>query len=291
MASLTARSRQRGLFWSIKKAGLFFRLSWYNRMAQASIVDGDSKVTVSLTTHSTRINRVHAAIESIGLGRMKPGRLILYLSNEVQSEALPAAVRRLMRRGLELVYCEDLGPHTKYYPYISQAQAFDEPLVTADDDKMYGPYWLETLYQAWLSFPTQVNCFRARVVGLDKKGFLPYASWPLCTSDTASFLHFATGVSGVIYPPSYLLALKASGEAFKDLCPYGDDIWLHRVALRNGFRVRQVLPESKEWPGVPLSSRTALHTTNIGLGRNDQQILLSYEACDLSALRSVPAQA
>ena len=290
MSGQNIKPRQRGLGWSVKKAVLFFRLSWHNRVAKLSIVNKASNVTVSLTTHSTRINRVHAAIESIGLGRMKPARLILYLSKEFHGKPLPSALKRLVRRGLEVEYCEDVGPHTKYYPYIRETQTFHEPLVTADDDKMYSPYWLESLHQAWLGFPHQINCFRARVVGLDGEGFLPYANWPLCTNDSASFLHFATGVSGVIYTPSYLVALKASGEAFKEICPYGDDIWLHRVALRNGFRVRQVQYESLEFPGVPLSSRTALHTTNIGLGRNDQQILLSYEACDLATLRSEAVQ-
>lgn len=272
---------------SFLKAHLYLKLSLYNRIAKDAVVDDLSNVVVSVTSHGIRIKRVYACIESIGQGTVKPNRLFLFISKSHKGSVLPKSLQRLQARGLEVIFCEDVGPHTKYWPFLKyKRRGSPLPLVTADDDKMYPSFWLDELYRAWVAFPEYINCFRAREIIFDGKGLSPYSEWPLCSSDSPAYSHFATGVSGVIYPPRYLDALLMAGEDFRSVCPFADDIWLHCNALRSGFRVRQIRSRSIDFPGIPLSSRTALHVVNIGLGRNDQQISSTYNERDFATLRS-----
>ncbi len=268
----------------MKRLLLFLRLYWLNLFARAPLVDCDAAVVVTLTSHSDRIRRAFAAVESIGRGRCRPRRLILFLGKSYEQQPLPATLQRLLWRGLEVRYVDDVGPHTKYYPYLQGTDRFDTPLVTADDDKMYDRQWLAGLIGAHQAHPALVNCWRARTVRLDTNGLRPYDEWPLCCDTRASVTHFATGVGGVIYPPALLQHLKAAGDVFIACCPKADDLWLHVMAIRNGYPIRQIDRQAREYPGVPRSSRTALQRTNIDGKRNDVQAAHTYTRDDLSLL-------
>jgi hypothetical protein len=272
------------IFKKIKRILVFFYLIFYNFFSQNRIVNEYSEVVVTLTSHSDRILRVFAAIESIGIGTIRPQKIILYLGNKYADKPLPSNLERLKRRGLEITFCNDIGPHTKYFPYIQSKSVFERPLVTADDDKMYEKNWLECLIQAWKNDPNNVHCFRARKIIIDNGLLAPYNNWPLCANSHASFLHFATGVSGVIYPPKLLNEIKNAGMKFVECCPKADDVWLHVIAIRNGFKVKQLKPESKHFFGTPGSSKSALHLSNLSGGNNDIQIRQTYNENDLQSL-------
>ncbi len=263
----------------------YFSLLLRNWWSDSRIVDPSSKVVVTLTSHSGRIRHAFAAIESIGRGLLKPSRIILYLDKKNERAALPASLTSLASRGLEIHFCEDVGPHTKYYPYLLTEPNLDLPLVTADDDKLYEKDWLATLLARWRQEPDLIHCFRAREIRVGQHGIEPYWNWPVCSSDQPSLLHFATGVSGVIYPPSFQKILKEAGDVFRDLCPKADDIWLHVMALRHGYQVRQINRYSIEYPGIPGSSRYALRRTNVDDNGNDVQISRTYTPDDVHRLR------
>lgn len=268
----------------MKRFLTYFSLFLRNLWSDLPVVDRSSGVVVTLTSHSGRIRHAFAAIESIGRGSLKPARIILYLGKANERAALPGSLIRLAARGLEICFCEDVGPHTKYYPYLITEPTLDLPLVTADDDKLYESDWLTILLARWRQEPELIHCFRAREIRLDQQGIEPYWHWPVCSSDQPSFLHFATGVSGVIYPPSFQKVLRDAGDAFRDLCPKADDIWLHVMALRNGYKIRQVSNESIEYPGIPGSSRYALRRTNVDDNGNDMQISKTYTPEDVLRL-------
>lgn len=269
----------------MKRILIFIRLFWLNLFATTPVVDPDSPVDVTLTSHSDRIRRAFASIESIGRGARRPRRLILFLGNQYEQQPLPTTLQRLVRRGLEIRYVDDVGPHTKYYPYLQLSKRPETPLVTADDDKMYDRDWLNGLIHAYRAEPQMVNCWRAREVRIDAQGLRPYDEWPLCSDTRARLTHFATGVGGVIYPPALLQRLKEAGDVFKDCCPKADDLWLHVTAIRQGYPIRQIDRCAREYPGVPRSSRTALQRTNIDGKRNDVQAAQTYTAEDISLLR------
>lgn len=274
------------IFNKTRRIFLFLYLIFYNFISRKRIIAPDTDAVVTLTSHSDRILRAFAAIESIGLGAVRPRKIILYLGKKYAEEPLPKSLERLKKRGLEIVFCTDVGPHTKYFPYIDSISNFENPLVTADDDKIYENNWLARLIQAWKDDPNCVHCFRARKIILEDGSFAPYKKWHLCEDTNASFSNFATGVSGVIYPPKLLKCIKNAGLVFLDCCPKADDIWLHINAIRNGFKIRQLRSKSKHFFGTPGSSKSALHFSNLSGGENDIQIQRSYSKSDLEIIAS-----
>ncbi len=254
-----------------------------NRRGRASILDPAGPV-VSMTSHSRRIASAHLAIESIARGALKPKRMVLWLSDEEFDKALPDGLLRLQDRGLEVRYTTDLGPHTKYYPYVASEARLDAPLVTADDDIIYTPDWLAALTRAHERDPRYIHCHRARRMRLNGHHFEPYGSWEPAPDTEPHPLNFAIGASGVIYPARFLRELKRYGTAFSHKCPTADDIWLNRVAYREGFLVAQVAPVWPDFSQVPASQVVNLYSVNIGEGGNQLQLAETYSPEDLAAL-------
>ena len=102
-----------------------------NRFRWSAVAGGNSGPVVSLTTYGKRVQAVYLAIESIARGSALPSRLILWIDDPALYANLPPTLLRLKRRGLEIRYCKNFGPHKKYYPYVESQRAFNAPLVTA----------------------------------------------------------------------------------------------------------------------------------------------------------------
>ncbi|MDX1872735.1 hypothetical protein SBI67_11420 [Mycolicibacterium sp. 120266] len=231
---------------------LSVQLGHVNRTSTAEIV-GNADVNVSLTSYGNRIATVWRTIETIGAGTVKPRRIILWLDDAAAMAALPPSLKRLQARGLEIRRCLDYGPHKKYFPYVNEILP-DEPdrtLVTADDDVYYPPNWLDELLNAHR--PNQVTAFRARI-----RTDGPYRDWPMCATTEPSDTVFATGTSGVAYPPAVLRTLKDHGDEFAQICPRADDFWLHYAAIASGVPVRQVRATAALWWSIPVLSNHGL---------------------------------
>jgi hypothetical protein len=271
--------------------GLLAPLQQANATSRAPVV-GDAPVAVSLTSYGMRLDSVHLTVESIAAGRVRPRRLMLWLDDPAAHAAPPDTLRRLMDRGLELRLCDWMGPHAKYFGHVRDDVpdgGGTQPLVTADDDMLYGPDWLDTLLAAHAARPAEVHAWRARVMRLAADGSpAPYRDWPLCASADASPWHFATGVAGVIYPPRLLGALRAAGDGFRAVCPRADDVWLHAQALRAGVPVRQVQAQARSWPCIPGTEAVGLMHGNIAGAGNDAQIRATYTPDDLRRLATAP---
>jgi hypothetical protein len=235
---------------------------------------------VSLTSYGKRIDTAYLAIESIAGGSLLPSELILWLDDEARYKSLPTSLARLRRRGLTINICRNYGPHKKYYPYVDSHNEFTTPLVTADDDVLYPRDWLRTLTDAFRGDSSVVNGFRARVISLKGDHIAPYGQWNLCNSTVPSWRHILNGVSGAIYPPRLLAALKSAGDEFERCCPKADDVWLHATALRAGFRIRQIGRRAVHFPFIPGSQEVALYFDNAVAG-NDMQIAKTYTPKDV----------
>lgn len=260
------------------------RLQRRNARSEESIVSVVGPV-VSLTSYGRRIDTVFLTIESIASGSFLPSRIILWLDHEPTFQNLPDSLIRLKRRGLEVCLTVNYGPHTKYYPYIKVTRLFEVPLVTADDDILYPHDWLKRLAEAHSEEPAVINCYRARVIAFEGEALAGYEHWELCRETTPKTRHFATGVSGVIYPPMFLDVLRDAGTAFTDCCPRADDIWLHVQALRAGYKVRQFVSKATHFPILPNTQQMALQHSNWGSqGGNDSQAAATYKREDLKAL-------
>lgn len=261
------------------------RLLLRNLLSTERVTDPQSQVVVSIATQPRRAKIVFLALESIGLGVLKPRRLILCIDNEDLSKNLPKSLRRLTERGLEVRLSECFGPHTKYYPYVASADGQDLALALADDDTLYPRHWLRMLVDEWRKHPCEVHCHTAQVVQMEEPGRIaPYATWPDATSREPSLLHFAACCDGVIYPPRVLRALRDEGSRFLECCPRADDVWLHRTSLRQQVSVRQVQEVAAHFPVIPGTDWGGLARRNVEGGENDVQIARTYDAADREQL-------
>jgi hypothetical protein len=265
------------------------RLRSRNESSKASVVARQGPV-ISLTTYGDRLRSVHLVLESIAAGSVLPSRLILWVDSDEAFTHRTPGLERLVGRGLEICRSDNFGPHTKYYPYLLSTNTFEVPLVTADDDLLYSRWWLEGLVRSNRKNPGAVNCYRAHRIQFDGPELAPYQAWKPCRSTDPSFLNFATGVSGCIYPPALLSKLKLAGSAFQELCPKADDVWLHANALRAGLKTRQIWNRPLRFPFVPGTQDSGLYHSNVLLARNDEQIRSTYTPEDIVSLSFAASQ-
>jgi GT2 family glycosyltransferase/glycosyltransferase involved in cell wall biosynthesis len=270
------------------------RLRVQNLRSRRSVVDPASEAVVTMTTHGDRIRLVWVALESIARGTALPRRLILFLDAPELAAPLPAPLRRLQRRGLEILPAQPgLKVHAKYWPYVASILRHELPLVVSDDDMVYPSRWLRVLVDAHWARPELVHAFRAHEIPCSGGSLRPYREWQPARGTAPSFAHFGTGVSGQILPPHLLDRLRDAGEAFLERSPTADDVWINAVAVRNGIRTAQVEPQSRNFPFVPATQATGLYRENVAGGLNDLQLQRSLSTSEIERICSslgVPAR-
>ena len=192
------------------------RLIHANCTAQTSIL-GEADANVSLTSFGKRISTVWQTIETIGAGRTRPRRLILWLDDAEALSDLPPSLRRLQARGLEILPCLNYGPHKKYFPYVNDILP-SEPgrtLVTADDDVLYPANWLKDLLHEHR--PNQVTQFptlrSAMTTMMAVTPSMWTASWALWLT-VIGLLTTAVGVTGAVISFRRLALIGAVGSAY-----------------------------------------------------------------------------
>ncbi|MCD7754497.1 MAG: glycosyltransferase [Clostridiales bacterium] len=236
------------------------------------------KLIVSFTSFPPRIAGLSSVLESIYNQSRPADRVILWLAEEQfpQREAeLPEELLAFVQAGkLELRWCpEDLKPHKKYF-YAMQENP-DDIIVTIDDDILYPPNMLRTLYRSYLRYPNAVSTMRANLIVLNEEGtVLPYRYWGKeadCNLNEPFMSLLATGVGGVLYPPHLLPEALFDEQAIQDTCLMADDLWLKTMEL---LRDVPVVAAAKFQPlkYVPGSQAVALHHSNVDKGANDEQL-------------------
>lgn len=269
---------------------LLFRFSLRNHFSGSKIVDENGEVVVSVTTFAARIAHVYAAIESVGVGSVLPGRIILWVAHEdLELVARTRSLQRLVRRGLEILAADgSLGSHKKYFPALVHESTERSFLVTADDDIFYPRQWLEKLWTAFVDDDrnTIVSSWVKRIAFV-ADGMAPYTSWQTTASSGEDALNYFMSGSGTIYPRAYLNELVDAGETFRSLAPKADDVWLNMVAARAKIAVRQSTGEPLRIWTVPRTQRTKLSTFNVIQSLNDVQLAATYSSELITRLRTV----
>lgn len=263
------------------------RLRRNNLFSRRAIVDPDSPVVMTMTTYAARVPTVFVAIESVARGDRLPSRHILYIDDPKIMAELPASLRRLQRRGLEIVQVPaGIKVHTKHYYYVTSIAHHTKSLATNEDDIIFPPDWLATMLAAQAEHPDQIVTPRAHRITLSDGRVTPYLEWARCSDTRPSYLNFGTTVSGQIYPPEFLDYVREAGDAFRDLCPNNDDLWLHHLAVESGRRVVQTGPVPQDYPFIPGTQSTGLYFSNVFGGENDRQIARTYTDADIERFQA-----
>jgi hypothetical protein len=233
-----------------------------------------NRLIVSLTSYPPRFRTLGLTLRSLLSQDIRPDATVLWIAN-TDIDLLPRHVMMLQKYGLSIRPCKDTRSYKKIIPALAAYP--DAIIVTADDDVDYPKDWLRTLVHAYRS-PREVLCQQAVLMIPNGSGYIPYRMWPLVREDGATGPDiFPIGVGGVLYPPGSLSVHATDVSKFMQLCPTGDDIWLHWMGRQTGSIARFIKPNGpfRNWP---TSQTMALWRKNDFGGGNDRQIAAMVEA-------------
>jgi len=200
----------------------------------------NERYIISLTSYGKRIDdTVPYTILSLFKQKIKPDKIILWIGHK-DKENISKILKKLVKKGLEIRFCEDIKSYTKI---IYALESFpDDCIITADDDVLYPKNWLERLLTEHRKNPEKIICNRAHGIKTDENhNPLPYNEWDYCIkpetyfeNGNSHFSVFPTGVGGILYPPKCFYKDITNRELFMKLAPQADDIWLWAMAVING---------------------------------------------------------
>lgn len=246
-------------------------------------IDENGELVVSLTTFPDRIDDVWISISTIMNQTLKAKKIILWLAKKQYPKdyVLPKSLDRLVKRGLEIRYCDkDLMPHKKYF-YTMQEYP-EDIVVTIDDDIFYPENHLEMLWKKHLEYPEAVCCWYAGKVRFDEQGrLLKYNDWESDVSGglEPTMLLLPVGCGGVLYPPHALKSEVFDMEKIKKLCIKTDDLWLKTMEVLNGTQCVRCVSKSNIFFGLIKTRHKGLFKENADSDGNDvalRNILCAY---------------
>ena len=193
------------------------------------------KVTVSLTSFPARINYIPQIVENLLRQSKKPDKIELWLAEtQFKNHALPDKLVQEEKQGNIIIrWCDDLGPHKKYF-YALQEQQQDEVVITVDDDIVYPNNLIEILFQSYIHYPDAISAARTHLMLVDDKKILPYHYW---IKETRALIGYpsmqllATGGAGCLYPPNTFPKELFEKEIIVNTCPHADDLWMKAMEI------------------------------------------------------------
>jgi len=267
------------------------RVEYFNNLAINSINPGisgdkycDKEIIISLTTYGKRLYEVYLTIESIMQQTLKPNKIVLWLSYDLENTELPIVLKNQQKRGLEIRFCKDIRSYTKLIPSL---KTFPEAvIITIDDDILYNFDLIENLFNAYLKNKGIIHCTRMHRMKLLKQNTIEkYDKW-FYESESLDFSskNFPTGIGGVLYPPNCFNEEVFNETVFLDICKYADDVWFKAMALYNGTMSQKILTHNKNGNDYfinKISQYTSLSSINSGMQLNDIQIKAVFDKYNL----------
>ncbi len=202
----------------------------------------DEKVIVSLTSYPKRISEVKYTIYSLLNQKIKPDKLVLWLSKEEfpnRESDLPSELKEFLKHGLIIRWCDSIKSYKKLIPSLKEYP--DSVIVTADDDLYYPEDWLEKLIKHHEKYPNEIVTHRSRKISFSDNVIDRYLVWKVSENEEdASFLNFFTTGGGTLFAPNSLSDMIFNTDVYDRVCPTGDDIWFWAMAVLNGTKIRTV---------------------------------------------------
>ncbi|MEM7697088.1 MAG: glycosyltransferase family A protein [Verrucomicrobiota bacterium] len=228
---------------------------------QPEVLESEGPI-VSLTSIPERFHLLGYVLKSLLWQKRRPSSIQLWIAVGTRNK-IPKEVDELTSFGVVITEVDDVGPHTKLLPAL---KAFPESaVITADDDIIYPPDWLEKLVKGAETAPESIHCLRALKIGGSGAEFFPYQEWEAVRhheSGTEKGL-LPLGYGGVFYPPKAFSEEVFDIAALKECCPKADDLWWKVMSHRNGTSSFK----------VPDSFRGIVYV------KDSQSVGLKYENC------------
>lgn len=204
--------------------------------------DGGAEIIVSLTSFPARINTAWMAIDSIMRQKIRPSKVLLYLSDEefpLQRGNLPRRLLNYEKIGLQICFRpHNLMPHKKYFYALQEHPGND--VITIDDDIYYHTDMIGNLVRTHSKHPNCVCSNVVRVIRFGTKGTpMPYKDWErLAKPVSPSLKSVALGYAGVFYPAGIFKTTTVFDmDNIRKLALRVDDLWLRIHETTNKIKV------------------------------------------------------
>lgn len=252
---------------------------------------------ISLTTISSRIDRVEKTISSICNQTRKVHSINLYISSEPflidkGIQHTNPVLKDIAAMGVNIYHTPNIGPYRKQLPLISQLNAAkappQTPFVTIDDDVIYPSTIIDHLMTE-LENSEAIVAHRGRKMRLDNGRILEYGSFPP-PSERTSLFNVGTGKNGIAYRLGYF-SKNPRDFVGHIIAPTADDIWCKWVTSAYCIPTLILEPKAAYDPSLdfpetePLDKNGLFHKYNAkGINDNAIENLETYFAANGKSL-------
>ncbi len=241
-----------------------------------------SGYVVSLTSFKQRISWVYIPIVSILLGKVRPEKILLYLSLEEFPgglKDLPSELLQMQRMGLEILFREkNIKSHKKYRYAFSEFP--DYKIITIDDDIVYPYDFLQRISSINEKLPknSRVSFLAMKMEKVDSSSYLPYSRWQYVHGNETGDDILLMGGYGCLYNNGNCMMEHYNDEDAMKNFSTGDDIYLHYLGKRTGM-INYVFGAeyARIFPILPWVQGSNLFEENIGGGKNDEMLRIMQQ--------------
>lgn len=233
------------------------------------------EIIASLTSFPARINYTYISIECLLRQRVKPDRIILWLAEEQFPNKLsdiPENLLKLIDRGLEIKFCEDIRSHKKYY--YSLLQNPNSKILMFDDDLYYHKDMIKYLVKNHTKNPKNIIASRVHKMKFSNDKILPYREWThnyQAKKPSLYLLH--TSGNGTLIPSKDILdEIIFNKDLIMKLSPNSDDVWWKINLIRMGIKVASFNKFNRDPITVKSTHTNSLVSSNTFEGGKDLQI-------------------
>ena len=234
----------------------------------------DCDVILSMTTYPRRMQTLPIVIESLLRQTVRPTSFQLWLAEDQypDKDSLYRELKPFSDKGLEILFCDDLKSHKKYYYAMKNNP--EAIVVTVDDDIIYSETMLEDLLKTHKEHPECVVARRAHQMIIQDGTLLPYNKWKYRAAGCIGpdLYLCATGCAGCLYPPTLLPNEVFNKDVFKEKCFLADDLWLKCMEQINHVPTVLTGVNNPEIISTIGSDEGGLARSNVEEGKNDQQL-------------------
>lgn len=245
------------------------------------------KLIVSMTTIPCRVDKVWITIESLLRQTYKPDQIVLWLAkDEFADVKLPDRIKKQIKRGLTVRYCDNLKSYKKfYYTMKENPNAY---VITVDDDIIYAEAMVSELVKTYKNNPGNIICHRSHLIKRRNARCAPYNYWLTYEKrgkikGKASHVNFFTTGGGVLFPTFLLDKRVLDKEGFLKYAPTADDVWLNFICWISGLKTKNTEGIMGKYISIRDFSENGLAYQNVIKRKNDSQIkdVMEYLKIDI----------